>query len=460
MTTTLNSSWSRNSQIVVAGAIVLLVLLRVWQIAAFAPRYSDTTLYFSYVLRGVDGGQPAYRAFPIEYPPVAYWAMATPRVVGGQRITAATMNDKSIVQRSYAGYATAYRGLMFVFELASLVLLIDLLRRRQPAALAWAVWTYVIVSTLLVHVVLDRLDMGLWLFIVAWAYTRCRAEDAPDDVLWRKLSYLILGLSIAYKLLTVVVVPFVLLADWQQARRQSSVAFALVVWCAVGVVAPLLVHFPFAGLSPLKFLAFHGERGIEIESTYASLLLAMRSLGVHVETKSASGSIDLASPLSPILAKASTWITLAALALLGLAALRLGAKFDSRRGTQFGLVALLVTLVFAKVLSAQFFVFLLPAIILLAAETETNAGRWIMALACIAMAACTTAVFPYLWFASDPQTGAPLTPNGLVPTLHVLPSGLLILRNALFVAVVARLAWLVVRNDASSQATPSAIAAG
>jgi hypothetical protein len=258
----------------------------------------------------------------------------------------------------------------------------------------------------------------------------------------------------------VVIVPFVLLADWQRGGRRMSPMAMLAVWGLCGLALPVLVHLPWAGLDSLKFLAFHGARGIEIESTYATLILALKPLGVGATAESAFGSIDLVSPLASVLAKSSSWLLLAVLAGLCWWSLRRGRAFGERAAEQMSLLVLLVTLALSKVLSAQFFVFLLPIMLLLGAQLFTRRERLLLTALCIAMAALTTAVFPYLWFSVGPDTQA-ANPYGLVPGLHPLPAALLALRNILFVATTVWLGWRIVRHPAPKpdSKTPAVAAA-
>ncbi len=88
------------------------------------------------------------------------------------------------------------------------------------------------------------------------------------------------------------------------------------------LIAGLFLPFWLAAGSPtLGFLAYHRDRGLEIESTYSSALMCLRPFGLALGIEFKYGSFNLLSSLSPALTWASGLIAavLVAAASLGLA---------------------------------------------------------------------------------------------------------------------------------------------
>jgi hypothetical protein len=430
-------------------AIVAFVLTRAYLLLVFKPLVSDVArVYFHYAVQGVDKGLCPYRDFggenaksdskaetkSIEYPPGAWWVMAVPRLLSTRPIV--TELD---ARHALLPYYVSYRWLMFVADLGAFGFMIALIRRRRPEYLAWGLWCYVVTTTVLGHVLYDRLDMVLLLLLAVWSYAWLRSDDA--DVLaagWRLLSYFVLGLSIAYKLAPLVVVPFVLLADWQvtkSAGRKLLRSAAALVMLAGGVLLPGITFYREAGWGVLGFLKYHGQRPIEIESLYASAQMLLAPLGLPIEARYDFGSWNLESPLSPVLATLSTWIWLAALCCLGLWAIVRGSKFDRTAGWRLACLNMLVTVVTAKVVSVQYLIWAIPLMLWLGAEVLSEREYVGLCGLSVLMATLTTWLFPYHFFDSD-------TPYALTPILHPVACGVLVVRNVVLLGLVA---WLGVR---------------
>lgn len=430
-------------------AIVAFLLTRVYLLLFFSPRYSDIVpVYFPYAVKGVDQKLCPYRDFgvehsdagpndaieTIEYPPGAWWVIAAPRLLSTRPVV--TELDKKHVLLSYY---VSYRWLMFAADVGIFVLFAAILKRRRPEFLAWGLWSYVVTSTILGHVLYDRLDIVLLLLLALWSYAWLRSDDSDGLApLWRWASYFVLGFGIAYKLVPLVAVPFAIFADWRVTKKfyhkiLSSVASLLML--AAGALLPGIPFYREVGSGVLGFLKFHSQRPVEIESLYASLMMLLAPLGLRIEPKFGYGGWNLDSSIAPPLAAMSTWIGLAALCGLALWAFVRRRDFDRPAAWRMACFGILVTMVTAKVLSVQYLIWAIPLIIWLGAEVLTErefAG--LCGLSTLA-ALLTTWVFPYHFFDS-------VTPYALTPILHPLACGVLIARNLVLLGVVA---WLGVR---------------
>src|SRR5262249_13197801 len=82
----------------------------------------------------------------------------------------------------------------------------------------------------------------------------------------------------------------------------------------VGLVAVIFVPFYWLeGPGTLGFLAYHRERGLEVGSTYSSLLVLLARFGHPVQVYFSSGGYNVRSPLSPVLLSLAPFLAAAAL---------------------------------------------------------------------------------------------------------------------------------------------------
>jgi hypothetical protein len=126
------------------------------------------------------------------------------------------------------------------------------------------------------------------------------------------------------------------------------------------------------------FLTFHRQRGIEIESTYSTLLLMLRPFGCDFEVYHAHGSVNLRSALTPLLTAGAPLMMalalLAALAVVVITLRRQGRHFDAattvaraypRLLAAGTLLLLLASIAFNKVFSVQYLMWVLPLVALI-----------------------------------------------------------------------------------------------
>jgi hypothetical protein len=432
------------------------LLSRLCLLLFFQPAASDIQVYFKYAVRGVDLQQAPFSDFKVEYPPVAYWLMVAPRSLSLQSIPQAALEDSPLPTPYYAQYARVYRWLMSVFDLGALILLLKIVWIRRPQNALVVALGYTLSTLVLGHLLYDRLDIVLTCLLSVWGYARLRATTADRGaVAWRSLSYFALGLSVSFKLIGLVAYPVVVLADVYGLRKRGQHKSGLLAPLCLGmaaIVVPFAVHYPRSGWATLDFLRYHGERGIQIESVYASVLMCLQLFGAEISTQFGHGSVDVVGSMTPWLAKLSMILVVSGILVC------LGIVYKNRDeqsgeiGFQAGSLVLLLTLAFSKVLSAQYFLFGIPLLLLLTSELGAKRSIELVAVLSIAMAACTTVVFPYCWYAVHPRTGEVVNPFGLVPNLHALPCALLIGRNLTLLGITGWLASSLWRRSSSTLA--------
>ncbi|TMJ95399.1 MAG: DUF2029 domain-containing protein [Actinobacteria bacterium] len=313
-----------------------------------------TSLFQSYGDRTMSGQVP-YRDFSLEYPPGAVPAFVVPSL----------------------GPARHYDTLFELFELACGLGCIALtaLAVESLGGSVWMLWltvAYVALAPLaLGPVTLHRYDLWPTAFLVggvaALLSGRARIASAA------------LGAGTAAKVFPVVLVPLALLYLRRRERLPAASWFVLV--CGA-IVLPFFVLAP----GGVGFSIWHQiQRPLQIESIGAALLLVAHALGLYSpHVAFGSGSWNLVGALPRAIAAVQSVLLAAGLVFVW-------RRFARGRRTCDGLVlastaAIATWIVFGKVLSPQFLLWLLPLVAL--------SGRRAPAFLLLAALGLTHAVYP------------------------------------------------------------------
>jgi hypothetical protein len=398
---------------ILALAIVLFFLTRLYLLFFFEPLISDIPLYFQYAAETVDLHDKPYQKIQIEYPPAAWWTILAPRLLDESHIT--RPEDSMQVTPVFLNYRNAFRSLMFFYDLASFIVFLLLVRRRRPELTGWAALLYVVTTAVLGHLLYDRLDVGLLLLLVLAAYAWARSlEGSGRPLAWTAAAFALVGLSISYKLIPLLGVPFLLLAEFHAPNRGKRLAAALLA-LAGGCGLPFLIQYAVSGSGVFALFQYHAEREIQIESLYATLMLAAGIFGAPVSVSQSHGSYNLIGTWGPAMKTMSVVLLLGFLAGLGLWALRRGRQFRRQDAYRTACYAIAAAVILSNVLSPQYFLWAIPLLLLLAVEI-LPAGKalpWILAATLVAVAALSTWIFPYHYYC------APISRFGL-PNSHAL----------------------------------------
>ena len=321
-----------------------------------------------------------------EYPPGALPLFVVPYLAGGQ-----------------AHYVKAFLAEMALFDLAALFL-VGWVAHQLGARVLVAGFGYLAATALLQPVLYSRFDLApaaLTLGALAFSAT------VPGAVL--------LGFAGAMKLWPLALSPLWLLHVFRRSGTRRALLLAAVL--AAALLLPFALLLPRAGLSVLGFLSFHGARGLQVESVWASL---GRVVGSHVKIVAEFGAMDLqcgaaCEAMRRIAVPASALLALAPAALL----LR-RAKLSPQELLRAGAATVLGVLIGSHVLSPQFLVWAVPLLVL---SGDAAIG------AAIALAGLTTLVYPvhYSALLDGREQG------------HALALALLFLRNAGLVLAYALL---------------------
>jgi hypothetical protein len=387
----------------------------------------------------------------VEYPPLAVEVLRLP-LLWMRHADAPSPADFA------AEYTVAYRRGLAVVDVLLFGTIAWLVRRlfpgEEPARQGRRLLFYAAATFALWHLLYDRLDLIQALAVtLALALLVSRRHYA-----W---SYAVLALAINFKL-----VPLVLAPVWVVGALPADRATALTpatagrlaargVLLAALTLGVLLPFYLSEGRDCLGFLRYHRARGLEVESVWACVPLVLQAFGRPVEVAYSYGSVNVQSPLTPLLIALAQWasglVPLAATALLLVRArphkLEAPAKdipsLALRACTlaqcypaEFAAWTLLFLMLFIatnKVFSPQYLLWLLPLAALVPFEGRR---RRMFLVGFLLVCVLSSVLMPFL-FVTDLLESAP---PGAPPVFHPPTArfvAVLLLRNSLFLGLAA-----------------------
>lgn len=394
---------------------------RVFLLAFHRHLSTDLNLYLLWLRRKAEGQVP-YADFPIEYPPLAWWVIQLPGTTEA------------------LAYYARFRLLMGVADLAAFLLLGWLSYQRRAAAVLPAIAAYVGTTMLLEFVLYDRLDIVMAALVLAALAAWIRAAASARAAVWRTIAYVAIAVGAAYKLIPIVVLPFMALSDLRTEGRWQPVAMRLGL-CVLILGAPIAATSREAGLATLDFFGYHAARGIEVESVWATVMWLASAGDDSLHIVSRFGSWELAGASEAIVAKLAAWGMVGVFVTMTMWALALRGRFGIERAYLQALLLLPGLLVVSKVFSPQYLLWVLPLLMLGAIELTGDRNRrrpLAVAVSCVILAGLTTAFYPLGRRYVDPL-------NGWIMAL-------LAVRNVIYVGVVA---WLFVLAFVRDFSTPA-----
>jgi hypothetical protein len=352
--------WTSLPRIVAAEIVGLFLVAAVTLLAKDAGWASDVDIYRNYAAQALSGKVP-YRDYSLEYPPLALLPMLLPALLVGTSKLAYLL---ALVVENIALFAATAAVACRLLERES-----TSFRARRGGL------QHLALAGILGFILLWRFDPFVALLSVLSLSAYAREKMLAAGV-WA-------GLAAAAKLVPVVLVA--VFACDLLARRRFSDIVRLGVGGGLALGAFFGPALLLAGGKALGFLAYHAQRGVQIESLPGGLLLLAGALGgpaVRVEFN--FGAFHLDSPwakaLLPCLAPLALLLIVAAL-------VRAFVLLREQRGSlrlTFSMV-FLVLLVFtlsSKVLSPQYLIWLIPfAPFLRARQFALFAGICVLTLA-------------------------------------------------------------------------------
>ena len=309
----------------------LLGLVAIWGLVPLlgigaGPELNDLPVYRGYAAQVLDGVAP-YRDTGLEYPPLALVPILAGAVFG----------------TDYAGYEWGF-GAVTQVSAAGLLVATALLAREGRAAAAWTVAAGPLLTGALIRTHFDVVPAA-----ILAAALLALARGRPG------LGFAALGAGAMTKGYPALVVPVAFV--WLAARGQVRAAVRGV---GVFIVVVAAVSAPFLSSGYLDAYRFHLERPLQLESTPASLLLALGEGEVTGIPQRPNRWRSQAVEDAPAFVSAAFLALL--LAALAFVVARAGARGDPRWLALCAYTAVLAYMALGKVLSPQFLIWLIPLV--------------------------------------------------------------------------------------------------
>lgn len=320
-------------------------------------------------------GEVPYRDFVFVYPPLALPLLLAPGHTGGATTHLA----------SYQRWFSVEMYVLTVVSMAAVVLSAWLLWPGRPARAWQAAVSFAALVAATGALIENRFDVAVALVVALVMLALLRR--------WFVVAGLLVGMGLALKLAPVALLPLVLVvAGGRRTALRAGVAAAL---------AALLPYLPFLVIAPrgvASSFGYHAARPVQIESVPAMPLLLWHAIagsrisidytyGSHnVFGPGAKAAAGVAEPLTLLAFGLTCWLLWRARAALRATPASLPAALPTA-----ALALLLAVTAFAKVLSPQYLIWLLPlgALLLLA--------DWPLGSLALAATLLTQVEFPSLY---------------------------------------------------------------
>lgn len=395
--------------LIAAPLVILVALTVVTSPHDLAILGADLDTYRGYADRTLAGAVP-YSDFSLEYPPLALVAMIVPALIAAPA----------------GGGFTAYAG-AFALVAGALAAVAGWLLLRTAARPIEALATWVLLVAIAATSAAWRYDLWPSVLVLAALVATERRRSG--------LAGIALGAGAAMKLFPIAVVPVLALRATASGDRPGL--RRLLGGTAAALTAVAVGSWVVAGGDALQPLAYQLDRGLQLESVGAGLLLLGHAAGaLPADVIHRFGSLQVEAPGADVLATASGLVQAALVtAACGLAFVAF--RRDTRtvgsvpldRTAEATVAVIAALLVGSKVFSIQYVLWMLPLVPLLR-PSQRVLGTLV--------AVCSTLVYPVgyagLW--------------QLDPAMIVL----LDVRNLLLVAFLAMLLVDLARGPANAPA--------
>ena len=341
-------------------AVFILIQVLIWlfifpKLEHLHSTRSDELVYFRYAALIRHGNIP-YRDFSLEYPPLALVLFVIP----------------FIFSHTNAGSYISFFHLENLFISCGMVVLLSLWawkQSRTPHRVAGVLAIYSLFLCALGSIVETRFDLSVAFIILA-----SLASFLTERYF---LAWILVGAGIMIKLVPIILIPLFLIVLYRRGQL-------LKIWQGLLICAStiLIIALPFLAASPsgfMSFLSYHDKRPIEIESTWAVAIMLWAKIDHNylITTINSFASRNVVSQGTDLLALLSFPVTALFLLLLYFSFFRQSGCFQMQNSqdliyedliVRFSLVAIAIFILFGKVFSPQFLIWLLP----LAAMVQTR----------------------------------------------------------------------------------------
>lgn len=358
-----------------------------------------------------------YTEIPLEYPPAAVPLILLPRLF---------TND-------FQTYARLFGLEMSLFLVGAFAFVIRALENVETDFRSKATWA-ALLAVAEGSLTIQRLDAVAAFFLALAFFAAVKRKP------W--LLGLAGGAAFAVKFVPAMILPVLIAADPKSWEKIGNWLKA-----AAGSLITILICLGPIALAPGAFgamLSYHSARGLQVETTFATVLGALRMItGGALGSTVSFGSENLADPTSLALAKMCMPLTFAAIGGVAWIAFRSVKQADSadsedaridRMARALAAAAVLLW-IFSKVLSPQYFTWGIPLILAIPWTEKGNAKR-----ACLAF--CGALLVTQIYMRAYYESVAHQEPIGVVTM--VIRQGLLC---ALVVLILQPLVLHLARHD-------------
>jgi hypothetical protein len=357
----------------------------------------DTPIYAHYSGMMKRGLIP-YRDFAEVYPPLALPVFFLPGLFAGT---------------SFGSYQHFFQLEMLVFGMASVGLAAAVLVNQRPQLrrLIAGVALGALMPVLMGSVILSRYDL--------WPTFLTIAAVAAIWLGSNRTGFAFIGLGFAAKAFPIVILPIAVIYVWRSAGRRRALECL-----GVFLIAVLAWFVPFVVASPhgvWASIANQSGRPLQIESLGATIwLFAHQVIGTHLHVYFTHGSDNLDG--HPAMQFASVMSVIQAVAIVGVWVVYAVGKPTRERLLVASTAAICAFVVFDRVLSPQYLIWLVPLVMIVPGR------RGLAATVLLALAMALTQV----WF-----------PQHFVQLKEFLPleSWAVIARDLVLLALFGALAW-------------------
>jgi hypothetical protein len=255
-------------------------------------------------------------------------------------------------------------------------------------------------------------SLGIYLYLYS---------EKETKRLFQRIAYAIITLAGLTKLYPFVILPILIIREYRLKRYNDLIKNIIV--CVIATL-PFLIQV-LSGIDGISwFLSYHGDRGLEIESTYSSVLLLLHQLGLikDISIVYTHASYGISGTLPNFFSSLSLIIFLVSYFVLMLIAFFQDWNKDvSKKIIQFSLLTIGTFVLTNKVFSAQYILWFFPylSITPFLYSKKTNVVLIITTLlSCI----LTIMIYPIFWLTFNKG--------------HLGLTTILLIRNILLVAIL------------------------
>jgi hypothetical protein len=283
----LNLHISQNWQLFLFGIAHTIIFLVIFQMGVYGNYFQDDfSIDYSYASRVIHGQLP-YRDFNFEYPPLSILFIVLPR----------------IFVFSHTAYIWAYAvEILFISILGMFV--IASLARYFRLNIWKTLGIYTICLLAIGPLITVRFDLIPAVITLLAIHMLIKGHF--------KIAWVLLAIGVFTKLYPAILAPmFLIYQIHHNQKRAAIIGIMCFIATSIIIVIPPLILSP-AGL--WQSLTYHAQRGLQIESTYASVLELLYGFKlVTLDFTFSFGSVNVVSPLADILAKVSFGVMVIAL---------------------------------------------------------------------------------------------------------------------------------------------------